>query len=185
MLNKAIFLDRDGVINEEIDLLCGKSDIVLCEGVKEALRLLKDRGFYLIVITNQPVIGRGLIDEGGIEELHKYLNSELDNLIDAFYFCPHHPNADLEEYRKTCDCRKPSPGMILKAAKDFDIDLKRSFMVGDMPSDITAGGKAGCKTVLMKSENNEKIIETGKKFDVEEPLYKIDNLLELMEIVND
>ena len=102
MLNKAVFLDRDGVINKEIDLLHKKSDIVLFEGVKNSLRLLKDCGFYLIIITNQPVIARGLVNEIEVNNIHEYLNSKLDNLIDKFYFCPHHPNATIDNYRINC-----------------------------------------------------------------------------------
>ena len=174
-MKNAIFLDRDGVLNKDTNLIHKKEDIIILPKVKEALELLK-KDFLLIVITNQPVIARGLITEKGIEEINNNLNSQLDNLINKFYFCPHHPNADLIEFRKICDCRKPSSGMILKAKDDFNIDLKNSWMIGDMPSDIACGKNAGVKTILTKSENNNKIIESDKKFDGSKPDHIFDDL---------
>lgn len=162
-MNKAIFLDRDGVINEDIDNLYKIEDIEIINGVPEALKLLKKNGFKLIVISNQPVIARGLATEKQINEI----NNEINNLIkkesgieiDKFFFCPHHPNANLEKYRILCHCRKPSPGMIFQAAKEFDIDLSQSWMIGDRISDIVAGKNAGCKTILIEKDYSKKKIE--------------------------
>jgi len=185
MLNKAIFLDRDGVINKDLGLIYKKSDIILFRGVRDSLKFLKSRGFYIFVITNQPVIARGLIDEEGVGEINLFLNSKLDNLIDKFYFCPHHPNADILKYRKVCDCRKPSSGMILQAKEEFDIDLDKSWMIGDRVSDIICGGNAGCKTILIKSETDYPLIESGKKFEEITPDYFFKDLLESSKFIGD
>ena len=145
ILKKAVFLDRDGVIIVDANLITRIGQIKVIEGVPEAMTRLKLAGFLLIIISNQPVVARGLISE---EEV-KALNNEIENIIlkfggpqfDGFYFCPHHPNANLENYRILCDCRKPAPGMLLKAASEKGIDVKRSFMVGDRITDIIAGKK--------------------------------------------
>lgn len=186
MTLRAVFLDRDGVINHDADILYRKEQIVLYPNVKEALKELKNLDYLLIVINNQPAIARGLATEKDAKELNKFINSKLDNLIDDFYFCPHHPNASVEKYRKICDCRKPAPGLLLKAAEDFDIDLKKSWMIGDMPSDIQAGKLAGYKTILIKSENNYKIIKSGIKIDSNiQPDARADNLAEAANLIAD
>jgi len=163
-MNRAIFLDRDGVINKEI-MTKNLEDIELLEKVPEAIEILKEKGFKLIVVTNQPIIARGLASEEEIEEIHDKINKIIEMKIDKFYFCPHHPNADINQYKKNCDCRKPSSGMILRAAKDLDIDLKKSWVVGDRVTDIIAGKNAGCKTVMIKSPQNEDYIMSGKVYD--------------------
>ena len=170
-MKKAIFLDRDGVINEERGLICNKEEIFILPGVKEALRKLKEKGFILIVITNQPAVARGLLSEEELEEIHEFMNKELEGLIDKFYFCPHHPEMhdDVPEhakkYRIKCDCRKPLPGMILKAVKEFDIELDKSWMIGDMISDIATGKSAGCKTIMVESPKNNYVIKSHVNFD--------------------
>ncbi len=184
---KAVFLDRDGVIIEDANLLSKKEDIKIIEGSAKAIRILNDKGFLVLVITNQPVVARGIITEKEVEKINNDLieriSKESGGKIDKFYFCPHHPNANLKEYRKVCECRKPSPGMILEAAKDFNIDLKESWMIGDMITDIVAGKKAGCKTIMVKSKQNDKIIETGKEFDSVEPDYKTESLYDSLKII--
>lgn len=162
-MEKAIFLDRDGVINEDKDLAYKKEDIQILSGVKEGLKKLKDAGYLTVVITNQPVIARGLITEEEEIELNNYINKLVGNKIDKFYFCPHHPNADLLKYKKICECRKPSNGMIISASKDLNISLKDSWMIGDMPSDIHCGNISGCKTILLKNKNNTKKIVSGNE----------------------
>jgi D-glycero-D-manno-heptose 1,7-bisphosphate phosphatase len=152
---KAIFLDRDGVLIDDVDLLTHPSQIRLSPGAASALRRLKDAGFLLIVVSNQAVVARGLATENQVCEI----NAEIDRLLqgqgspplDAFYFCPHHPKATLAEYRIDCQCRKPRPGMLLQAAAQFNIDPARSFMVGDRITDIAAGAAAGCRTVLVQT----------------------------------
>ncbi len=179
---KAVFLDRDGVLNEDIGFLF-EDDLVVYKEIKPYLKKLKDKGFYLIVISNQPVIARGLVSEREVEQINYKVNSELGNLIDAFYFCPHHPNATLKQYRKICECRKPSNGLILRSFKDFDIHLNKSWMIGDMISDIVCGKRSGCKTILLKSKNNSKIIESGEKWEKLEPDFFCEDFSEASKII--
>ncbi len=154
-MNKAVFLDRDGVIIKDVNLLTNSGDIHVLDGVPEALSSLKNAEFKLIVVSNQTVVARGLATEKNVKEI----NSEIENKIvelggphfDGFYYCPHHPKANLTEYRKECQCRKPRIGMFTQAAKDHNIDLTASFMIGDRITDIIAGKNAGCKTVLLKT----------------------------------
>ena len=159
-MNKAVFLDRDGVLNEtkaDKDFYYKESDIVFLPKVSDALKIIKDKGYKIFVITNQPAIARGIISIEEVEKLHNFMNKELGEMIDKFYICPHHPemHPDVPEhakkYRIVCDCRKPSPGMLLQAAKDFNINLKESWMIGDMITDVITGKNAGCKTILVKT----------------------------------
>ena len=182
-MKKAVFLDRDGVIIEDTNLLYKKEEVIILSNVERVLSELKKRDYLLIIITNQPTVARGLITERGVEDLNSYINLKIGNLIDGFYFCPHHPNADLLKYRKNCNCRKPSSGLILKASKDFEVNLIQSWMIGDMNSDIIAGKNAGCRTILIKSLKNKEKIEVGKKLEIQEPDYKIKNILEVLEII--
>ncbi|MDO8486251.1 MAG: HAD family hydrolase [Candidatus Staskawiczbacteria bacterium] len=188
---KAVFIDRDGVIialnpkDEAHGFILRKDEISILPSVKEALRKLKEKGYLLIVVTNQPAVARGLIEEKGIEELHEFINEQLNRIIDAFYFCPHHPQmysdvpSHAKKYRIACDCRKPSPGMILKAVKDFDIDLDKSWVIGDMASDVAMGKAAGCKTIMIKSAANERIIVSSHEFDPSaKPDFYANNLLD-------
>jgi D-glycero-D-manno-heptose 1,7-bisphosphate phosphatase len=140
-----IFLDRDGTIMRDVDY-CGDPDAVdLLPGVPEALRKLKQRGYKLIVITNQSGIGRGYLTEKQYRTVEAEISRQLgDNLIDATYYCPHLPG-------EGCKCRKPSPEMILQAARDHDVDLARSFFIGDKKSDLECGRNAGVKTILVRT----------------------------------
>jgi len=149
---RAVFLDRDGTINIEKDYLHKIEDFEFIHGAPEAIKRLKDAGFLVIVVSNQSGVGRGYFDEQAVENLHHHIQSELADygtLIDAFYFCPHHPDKGLGSYKISCDCRKGNPGMLLQAAREYDIDLQGSFMVGDKLADIEAGKRAGCKSVLV------------------------------------
>jgi len=180
-MNKAIFLDRDGVCVKDVDNFDHKNKIVVLPGVPEALHLLTQAGFLEFIVTNQPVVARGILTEKQVEKINTKIVQMISSgggRIVKSYFCPHHPNATLEPYRKLCDCRKPQAGMLFQAAKEYSVDLPYSYMVGDMPSDITTGRNAGCKTILIKSPANHKIIQTGKPFERYEPDYRFDNLLE-------
>jgi D-glycero-D-manno-heptose 1,7-bisphosphate phosphatase len=182
--NRAVFVDRDGVINENIDLLHRRKDIIILPRVNEALKRLKAKGFLLIGVTNQPSVARGLVTEKEVDHLNELINSKSGNYIDKFYFCPHHPNANLEAYRKVCVCRKPAPGMLLKVSKNHHVDLKNSWLIGDMRSDIAAGKSAGCQTIMIKSPNNEKIIESGVDFDAHaEPDLYAEDLFEASQLI--
>jgi D-glycero-D-manno-heptose 1,7-bisphosphate phosphatase len=151
-MRPAIFLDRDGVIVEDVDALLRPDQLALMPGAAEAVRRAEASGRAVVVVTNQPVVARGLVDEDGVRAVHEALDAMLrarGARVDAFYFCPHHPRATIERYRVACDCRKPRPGLLTRAASELGLDLGASVMVGDRLSDVTAGARAGCKTVLV------------------------------------
>lgn len=160
MKNKAIFLDRDGVINEVV--YHNEMGIIDSPFTTEQLRLLPDvgkainkfhkLGFKVIVVSNQPGIAKNHFDIKMFSKIQKKLHDELEkqnSKIDAEYYCLHHPYATVKDYKKNCDCRKPKPGMILEASKEHNIDLSKSWMIGDGIWDIAAGQNAGCKTILI------------------------------------
>lgn len=150
-----MFLDRDGALIDEVGLIAKSEQMKVLPGVPESLKRLKDEGAFLVIVTNQPVVARGMIDEPGLQALHKGLVKKLGSTVDAVYYCPHHPERRHPEgivrYRIDCECRKPKPGMLLSAAKEHGIDLKSSFIVGDSTRDIAAGRAAGCRTILLKT----------------------------------
>ncbi|MHB8730458.1 MAG: D-glycero-alpha-D-manno-heptose-1,7-bisphosphate 7-phosphatase [bacterium] len=151
---RAVFVDRDGVLIKEVNHLTASSQIEILPGVPESLRRLRDAGWAVVVITNQSVVARGMVTEAGLREIHRALESQLRSrgaTLDAIYYCPHHPEGAVASYRVACDCRKPAPGLLLRAAADLGIDLGASVMVGDAPSDIEAGRRAGCRTVLLRA----------------------------------
>ena len=153
-MKKAIFLDRDGVINlEKKDYVKSIKEFQMIDNVPKAIATLKEKGFLIIVITNQSAINRKLLTIEVLNEIHNHLQKILkDNntSIDYFYFCPHRPD-------EKCKCRKPSPGMILKAAQEHDIDMNQSFMIGDSLTDIQAAEKAGCEGILLNQ--NQTLLE--------------------------
>ena len=149
---RAVFLDRDGTINVEKSYLHKIDDFEFISGVPEAIKSLKDAGFLVIVVSNQSGIARGYFNEKAVEALNRHIQKELADYgtsIDAFYFCPHHPEKGIGDYKIVCDCRKGAPGMLLQAAVEHGIDLQRSFMIGDKLADIEAGQRAGCRSVLV------------------------------------
>lgn len=157
---KAIFLDRDGTINKYVGFLKNIDDFELLPGVAEAIRKINESGHLAIVITNQPVIARGEVTWEELQEIHNKMETLLGQeraYLDGIYFCPHHPDKGFEgeipELKIDCNCRKPQPGLFLKAAEDFNIDLQNSWMVGDGKSDVLAGKNAGCKTALIGTDD--------------------------------
>ena len=157
---KAVFLDRDGTINKYVGFLRNIDHFELIDGVAEAIREINESGYLCIVITNQPVIARGEVTVPELNEIHNKMETLLGlegSYVDGIYYCPHHPHKGYEgevpELKIDCDCRKPKPGMIFKAAQDFNIDLQESWMVGDDENDIKAGIAAGCKTALISGKN--------------------------------
>lgn len=151
-MDKIVFLDRDGTINEEVEYLHRLEDLKLLPGVAGALRRLKDRGFKLVVVTNQAGVARGYYGEEDVISLHQYLNSLLAQdgaEIDRFFYCPHHPTHGIGEYRRECHCRKPETGMFEMAEKYFEVDKASSFMIGDKLLDTEAGKRYGVATVLL------------------------------------
>ncbi|MCX5750060.1 MAG: D-glycero-beta-D-manno-heptose 1,7-bisphosphate 7-phosphatase [Candidatus Saganbacteria bacterium] len=150
-MHKAVFLDKDGTINEDLGYINDPRDLKLIPGSAEAIKMLNDAGYKVIVISNQSGIARGYIQENMIQTLNKILHKHILNgggHVDSIYYCPHHPEIGLHPYKKNCDCRKPSPGMLKRGAKEHGIDLSQSYMIGDRVSDIEAGKNAGCKTIL-------------------------------------
>lgn len=159
---KAIFLDRDGTINKYVGFLRNIDDFELIEGVAEAIKLINQSGYLAIVVTNQPVIARGEVSWEELNEMHKKMATLLGKegaYVDGIYICPHHPDKGFEgerpEYKIDCNCRKPKPGLLLQAAKDFNIDLAKSYMIGDSHRDVEAGENAGVKKSILIKENNE------------------------------
>lgn len=148
---RAVFLDRDGVINVDSDLIKHPDELTLIPGAAEAIRQLNHSQFITVVVTNQSVVARNLTDEAGVDRIHarmeRLLADEAGAFVDAIYYCPHHPNGGFPEenpaYKVDCSCRKPKPGMLLAAAQRFNIDMASSYMVGDSPRDIEAGQAAG------------------------------------------
>ena len=170
---KAIFLDRDGTINKYVGFLRKEEEMELLPGSCEAIRKINDSGYLAIVVTNQPVIARGDISLSQLAEIHNKLETLLGAggaYLDGIYFCPHHPHkgyvGEIPELKIDCQCRKPKPGLLFKAAEDFNIDLSSSWMIGDSESDVKAGRNAGCRSILLDENNNllnaiEKILSEG------------------------
>lgn len=183
---RAIFLDRDGTINKYVGFLRDIDDFELLPDAAEAIRFINDHGFLVIVVTNQPVIARGEVTWDELETIHNKMETLLGEegaYLDAIYFCPHHPDkgfaGEIESLKINCGCRKPKPGLLLQAAKDFNIDLNQSWMIGDSLRDIEAGKNAGCKTILLTGEGTEngdsdKDVENSEKA---KPDFKCKNLL--------
>lgn len=155
-MNKAIFLDRDGTINIDKDHLYKIEDFEFIKGVPEQIGRWNKLGYLVIVITNQAGIAKGLYTEADVERLHEYINNELakyEAYIDAFYFCPHHPEGKIEKYRLNCNCRKPGTGMLEKAILDFDVDVTQSYLFGDKEWDVQAGEKVGVESFLVNTNS--------------------------------
>lgn len=158
---RAIFLDRDGTINKYVGFLRNIDDFELEDNVAKAIKEINELGYLAIVVTNQPVIARGEVTFGELKQIHQKMQVLLGKegaYLDGIYICPHHPDSgfhgEVKELKIDCDCRKPKPGMLLQAAKDFNIDLESSWMVGDSKNDILAGKNAGCHTCLVNSTEN-------------------------------
>jgi len=160
MTNKAVFLDRDGVVNElvyhqeqeVIDSPFTVRQFKLLPGAAKAINSLHKAGYIVILISNQPGMAKGQMTKETFEKIRKKMVTELGKVgavLDGEYYCFHHPEAAVKQYKIKCDCRKPAPGLLLKAAQDMKIDLGRSWMIGDNLSDIQAGKNAGCRTVLL------------------------------------
>jgi D-glycero-D-manno-heptose 1,7-bisphosphate phosphatase len=150
----AVFLDRDGTLIEESGYLDRLDLLAFFPYTTDAVRLLNRAGFAVVVVTNQSGVARGLLPEAFVHEAHRFITDRLARgaaRIDAYYFCPHHPDGIVAEYRQRCDCRKPAPGLLLKAASDLDLDLRWSFAVGDRWQDIDAGKSVGARAVLVRT----------------------------------
>lgn len=167
---KAIFLDRDGTINKYVGFLRNIDDFELIDGAAEAIKLINQSGYLAIIVTNQPVIARGEVTWEQLNEIHRKMETLLGKegaYVDGIYICPHHPDkgftGERPEYKIVCDCRKPKPGLLLKAAKDFNIDLSQSYMIGDDDRDVQAGLNAGCKESIKIETNKGKALLVSVK----------------------
>lgn len=156
----AIFLDRDGTISKEVNLLCKPEQLELIEGTAEAIKLINKSDYLAVIVTNQPVIARNLCSIEELEYIHAALETKLGQegaYVNAIYYCPHHPDKgypeERPEYKIDCECRKPKPGMLLQAAQDWNIDLANSYMIGDSDRDLNAGRNAGCKNSIVIQTN--------------------------------
>ncbi|MFW6188947.1 MAG: D-glycero-alpha-D-manno-heptose-1,7-bisphosphate 7-phosphatase [Planctomycetota bacterium] len=157
-MKRAVFLDRDGTIIEDVDYLTEIDQIRLLPGVADALRRLKRAGFLLLVVTNQSAVARGRLTEQELALIHDELDSRLARQgvnIDAFYYCPHLPGAEVEHYDVVCNCRKPEPGLFEEAVAEWHVNPAESYAVGDSRRDVQAGKDAGCQTVYIGHEETE------------------------------
>lgn len=168
----AAFIDRDGTLIEEVNYLSHVADLRIFPYTAEAVDRLKERGFFVFVVTNQSGIGRNIFDESAMHGIHEKLQAELNNSIDAFYFCPHLPCDG-------CTCRKPGLGMIEAAQNDFMIDMSGSWMIGDKKIDVETGFNAGIKTAMVKTGYGRRHVHDLEKT----PDIVADDLLEAVNIL--
>ena len=177
-MRPAVFLDRDGTVLEEAGYLDRLERLVFFPFAIDAIRLLNRGGFAVVIITNQSGVGRGMYEEEFVVRAHAVVDERVKaggGRVDGFYYCPHHPTAELERYRRDCDCRKPGPGMLRAAAADLDLDLSRSFAVGDKWTDVQAGLAAGGKGILVRTGYGRSS-ETSPRRSVE-PTFVADDLI--------
>lgn len=161
LLKRAVFLDRDGTINEDPGYLSKIEQFIFLPQALAALKLLQEAGFALVVITNQSGIARGYFTLEDLDKVHGYMEECLAQegiKLNGIYYCPHHPEKGLPQYLKQCACRKPGTALLEQAAQELGLDLAQSYMVGDKMSDIGAGSQAGCKTVLVLTGEGEKTL---------------------------
>jgi D-glycero-D-manno-heptose 1,7-bisphosphate phosphatase len=170
-MKRAVFIDRDGTINVEKEYLYRTDDFAFIPGAPQAIRLLNEAGFLVVVVSNQSGVARGYYTEEDVQLLHRHIASQLEQSgarVDAWLYCPHHP-AGRGSYALPCRCRKPLPGMLLEAAGRFDIDLASSIMIGDKLVDVEAGVAAGCRSILVRSgygsEEEQRCRSTIEVFD--------------------
>ncbi len=184
-LQPAVFLDRDGTINEDIGYMDSAEKLRLYPYAGSAIRQLNKLGFKVIVVTNQSGIARGYFEEARVPETHQRMDQllALENArIDTYYYCPHHPEGKVAAFRQVCDCRKPAPGMLQVAAREHDIDLSASFMIGDKYSDIGAGHRLGLTTILLETgEGLQQYQEKKDNPSLPQPDHISSNLLSAIE----
>jgi D-glycero-D-manno-heptose 1,7-bisphosphate phosphatase len=176
----AIFIDRDGTINEDLGYISKPEDLIVYPWVAEAVRLINDAGLKAIVVTNQSGVARGMNTEDDLRRIHDRMTSELRQegaRIDAVYYCPHHPDYGGERYRRECQCRKPRPGMLSAAAREHDLDLARSWVIGDKASDINLASGAGARGALVLTGYGGETLAYPDRWPCE-PELVADNLLD-------
>ncbi len=150
----AVFLDRDGTVNRQVEYLSEPEQLELISGASQGIKMLRDAGFRIIVVTNQSGVARGFFDEERVNNINSTLAQMLEDkgaIVDAWYYCPHHPSAGHGKYRMDCSCRKPAPGMVEQACREYGLDMSASFMVGDTLSDMKLAWNCGMRAVLVKT----------------------------------
>lgn len=180
-LRRAVFLDRDGTLNEEVGYICDAAQFRLYQFAAEAVRLIKEAGWLAVIITNQAGIARGLFNEEFLARLHEQMKAELSFAgaeIDAIYYCPHYPTEGEALYRQECDCRKPKPGMLNQAAKDLHIDLSASVVIGDRFRDLAVAQAVGARSVLVLTGYGREELERDAAIWPQQPDHVAENLLD-------
>lgn len=180
-MNRAVFLDRDDTIIDDPGYLSDPNAIHLLPGVEQAVKSLRQAGYKIIVCTNQSGIARGILTEDTLDKIHAELRRQLAQggaHLDAIYHCPYHPEGTVEAYARESDWRKPQPGMLLKAAEDFQLDLSKCWMVGDSSRDVEAGQRAGCRTVRVRVSD-----QNGNEEEDAQADYTVRNLSEASRII--
>ena len=186
MKRRAIFLDRDGTLSEEVGYVNHVSRYRLLPHALEAIRAINQAGWLAIVVTNQAGIARGYFGEAVLHQVHDLLRQwtgEAGVRLDAIYYCPHHPREGEPPWRADCDCRKPRPGMLLRAAREHDIDLRRSWMVGDSVIDIEAGAAAGMPGVLVLTGYGRGLVEHQKERFRTAPIHTAEHVLDAVRFI--
>ncbi len=181
----AVFLDRDGTINEDVNFLSSPEQVILIDGSAEAIKEMNELGLKVIVFTNQSGIARGYFTEDDLHKIHSRLDELLSQSgarIDAYYYCPHHPTEGNGKYKVECECRKPKDGMLQRASREHNIDLKKSFVVGDRCADIKAGKTAGATTILVLTGHGHQGYEKCKRENLE-PDFVARDLKEAVQII--
>jgi D-glycero-D-manno-heptose 1,7-bisphosphate phosphatase len=176
MMEKAIFIDKDGTLVENVPYNIDPEKIRIYEDVPEAIRMLKRNGFKIVVVTNQPGISLGYFKEEDFKksiQAFYHMFEDLNADLNGFYYCPHHPHGKISKYVKECSCRKPMPGMIIRASIELNIDLSKSWMIGDILNDVESGKRAGCKTIHIDNGNEtEWVLNSDRK-----PLYTLKKVI--------
>jgi D-glycero-D-manno-heptose 1,7-bisphosphate phosphatase len=180
-MKPAVFMDRDGTINEQMGYINHISRFVMLKGVPDAIRLLNTHGFLSVVVSNQSGVARGYFPVELVHETNKYMEERLAGkhaFIDAVYFCPHHPKGTVARYSIDCNCRKPRPGLVERACRQFDIDMKRSFVIGDRSTDMELAHRCGLKGVLVKTGYGRGEMEYIIPHSPYKPIYIAEDLLD-------
>jgi D-glycero-D-manno-heptose 1,7-bisphosphate phosphatase len=183
---RAVFIDRDGTINEEVGYLDDPARLRLFPFAAEAIRLINRSGLLVIVVTNQSGVARGLFNEEILARIHERMRADLlagGALIDAIYYCPHHPEIGSPTYRRHCQCRKPQAGMLQRAANDFEIDLGRSYLIGDRLLDVATANAAGVIPILVETGDGRREWETAIRAGAAPPPRILPNLLAAAQLI--
>jgi D-glycero-D-manno-heptose 1,7-bisphosphate phosphatase len=183
-MTAAIFIDRDGTINEDKGYIGSPDDLIIYPWAAQALRLINLSHYKAIVITNQSGVARGFYTEDALGSIHQRLTDELARQgarLDAIYYCPHHPQIGTDHYRQSCECRKPRPGMLLEAARQYDLDLSSCFVIGDKATDINLAAHVGARSALVLTGYGRRTLASIE--DDCRPDVIAENLLEAVEMI--